>query len=402
MGELPFSPFDADNHYYEHEDAFTRHVDRRMQKRAVEWVERNGRRRILVAGKLDKFIPNPTFDPVTKPGVLEDYFRGVNPEGKSMAELFMGNIEPIRPSYRDRDARLAVLDEQGLEAALLFPTLGCGIEQPLSHDPEATHAALHGFNQWLHEDWGFAYKERLFGVPMLSLADTGRAVEQLEWVLERGARVVYLRPAPVPKGGGRTTSPGDPEHDPFWARIAEAGVTVAFHTGDTGYYTTSKWESPRQMEGFRGGFLLGMMTQQGRYIMDTLAALIAHGVFRRFPNVRVATVECGAFWVPWLFKNMEKAYGQMPELLAEDPRDTFRRHVWVAPFFEDDIRGLVDLIGADHVLFGSDFPHAEGLQRPLDFLKDLEGFSEGDVRRIMRDNARFITTPRPASEAESA
>ena len=96
---------------------------------------------------------------------------------------------------------------------------------------------------------------------------------------------------------------------------------------------------------------------------------------------------------------MDKAYGQMPELLSEDPRETFRRHVWVAPFFEDDVRGLADLIGVDHVLFGSDFPHAEGLKRPLDFLKELEGFSEADVRRIMRDNARFITTPRPASKA---
>lgn len=394
--KLDFSPFDADNHYYEHEDAFTRHVDKRMRKRAVEWVELRGRKRILVGGKLDKFIPNPTFDPITKPGTLEGYFRGINPEGSSMAELFMGNLEPLPREYRDRDARLALLDEQGLEAALLFPTLGCGIEQPLANDPEATHAALRGFNRWLEEDWGFDYRGRLVCVPMLSLADVGSAVEELEWVLERGARVVYLRPAPVPKGGGRSTSPGDAEHDPFWARINEAGVTVAFHTGDTGYYTTQKWEPPRRMEGFRGGFLLGMMTQQGRYIMDTLAALIAHGVFQRFPNVRVATIECGSFWVPWLFKNMEKAYGQMPELLPEDPKETFRRHVWVAPFFEDDIRQLVELIGVDHVLFGSDFPHAEGLREPLDFVKDLEGFSDDQVRAIMRDNARSVATPRPA------
>ncbi|MFK7896174.1 MAG: amidohydrolase family protein [Myxococcota bacterium] len=397
-GETPsisFAPFDADNHYYEHEDAFTRHIDRRMAKRAVQWVELNGRKRILVGGKLDAFIPNPTFDPITEPGVLEDYFRGVNQEGQSMAELFAGKIVPLPKEYRDRDARLAVMDAQGLEGAILFPTLGCGIEEPLSHDPEATHAALHAFNQWLDEDWGFVYKERLISAPMMSLADPERAVEQLEWALKRGARIVYMRPAPVPKGGGRSASPGDPEHDPFWARVNEAGVTVAFHTADPGYGTLDRWEPNRKMEGFRGNNLLAMMTQHGRNVMDTMAALIAHGVFARFPNVRVATIECGSHWVPWLFTNMKKAYGQMPGLLSEDPQETFRKHVWVAPFFEDDIAGLIEMIGVDRVLFGSDFPHAEGLSAPLDYLKDLKGIDDASVRKIMLDNPREIATPRP-------
>ena len=55
---LDFEAFDADNHYYEAEDAFTRHVDRRMQKRAVQWALLNGRKHILVAGRIDRFIPN--------------------------------------------------------------------------------------------------------------------------------------------------------------------------------------------------------------------------------------------------------------------------------------------------------------------------------------------------------
>jgi predicted TIM-barrel fold metal-dependent hydrolase len=393
MSELGYLPFDADNHYYEAEDAFTRHIDRRMAKRGVQWVELRGKKRILVGGKLDKFIPNPSFDPVAKPGSLEEYFRGENPSGKSMAELF-GDLEPIRPEYRDRDARLRKLDEQGLGKALLFPTLGCGLEEALRHDVEATHAVLGAFNRWLDEDWGFAYRERLFAVPMLSLADPRAAVAELEWVLGRGARLVYLRPAPVPKPSG-SASLGDAEHDPFWARVAEAGVPVAFHTGDSGYGRYVKpWEGARSMEGFRG-HAFGMATMPGRAIMDTFAALIVHGVFARHPNLRVASIENGSFWVPWLFKNLEKAYGQMRWAFAEPPLETFRRHVWVAPYFEDDARELADLIGVDHVLFGSDFPHAEGLARPLDFLKELDGFSEDELRRVMRDNAESLATPRP-------
>jgi predicted TIM-barrel fold metal-dependent hydrolase len=387
---LDFRPFDADEHYYEAEDAFTRHVDRRMQKRAIQWVEIKGRKRILIGGKLDKFIPNPSFDPVTKPGALEDYFRGKNQGGKSQAELFVGQIEPIRPEYRNRDARIALLDEQGIDAALLFPTLGCGIEEPLRHDPEACHAALHGFNQWLHEDWGFAYRERLFGAPMMTLMDPQLAVRDLEWVIERGARVVYMRPAPVPKPTG-STSPGHTDHDPFWARAQEAGVTVAFHAADSGYGRyAAAWEGARQMEGFRG-HAFGMSALPGRAIMDTFAALLVHGVFRRFPKLRVASIENGAFWVPWLFTNLKKAFGQMPDAFGgEDPRETFKRHVSVAPYFEDDIRATVDLLGLEPVLYGSDFPHAEGLRHPLDYVGDLAGFAPHEVRAIMRDNPRRL------------
>ena len=394
MQKLDFKPWDADNHYYEAEDAFTRYIDRRMSKRAVRWVDIDGKKRILIGGKLDKFIPNPSFDPVTKPGALEEYFRGENTSGKTMAELF-GDLEPIRPEYRDRDARLAKLDEQGLEVAWLFPTLGCGIEQPLRHDAEACHAAFHAFNQWLHDDWGFSYRDRLFAAPMLTLMDPERAVADLEWALERDARVVFLRPAPVYKTGG-STSPADPCHDPFWARVHEAGITVAFHAGDSGYgRQAAAWESRGQMEGFRG-FALGMAMLPGRAIMDTLAALIVHGLFDRFPGLRVASIENGGFWVPWLFKNLKKAHGQMDWAFKGDPLETFRRNISVAPYFEDDFQEIAGLIGVDRVLFGSDFPHAEGLADPMSFTAELEGFSPGDVRKIMRENPRELLTPRPA------
>jgi hypothetical protein len=145
--------FDADNHYYEATDAFTRHMDPRMAKRAMQWAEIGGRQRLLVGGKVNRFIPNPTFDPVALPGSLDEYFRGHNPGAKDMAGLF-GDLEPIRPEYRDRDARLEVMDAQGIEGCLLFPTFGVGMEVALAHDPEAFVAAFHAFNLWLDEDWG--------------------------------------------------------------------------------------------------------------------------------------------------------------------------------------------------------------------------------------------------------
>ena len=102
MHDLGFRPFDADNHYYEAEDAFIRHIDPAMQKRCMQWAEVNGKKRLLVAGKINKFIPNPTFDPIAKPGSLEDYFRGKNEGGLDMKTMF-GDLEPIaeHPGYRE-------------------------------------------------------------------------------------------------------------------------------------------------------------------------------------------------------------------------------------------------------------------------------------------------------------
>ena len=107
MHDLGFRPFDADNHYYEAEDAFIRHIDPKMRKRCMQWAEVDGKKRLLVAGKINKFIPNPTFDPIAKPGSLEDYFRGKNDGGLDMKTMF-GDLEPIdsHPAYRDRAARV--------------------------------------------------------------------------------------------------------------------------------------------------------------------------------------------------------------------------------------------------------------------------------------------------------
>lgn len=388
-----FRAFDADNHYYEAEDAFIRHMEPKLRRSAVQWATINGKKRLMVCGRVDNFIPNPTFDPVAKPGSLDEYFRGRNPKGLDMRALF-GELEPIHAEYRDRDARLATLDAQQLEAALLFPTQGVGIEEPMRHSAAITHATLEAFNRWLLEDWGFNYKDRLFAAPMLSLMDVDRAVAELEWALSHDARMVHLRCAPVPGPGGGS-SPGDPAFDPFWARVNEAGITVAFHAGDSGYGRyAAAWENRSPfMEAFRG-YVFGQVTQAGRAIYDTFAALIVHGVFHRFPRVRVCSIENGAEWVKPLLKKLAKAYGQMAwEFPGGDPVETFRRHCFVAPYYEDDIRELTDAIGASQVLMGSDWPHAEGIADPIRFVEDLVGFSEEDVRLIMRDNTRKLVTP---------
>jgi len=390
MPPLPFRAFDADHHYYEAEDAFIRHVEPRLRGRAMQWAVVGGKQRLLVGGKVNRFIPNPTFDPVARPGVLDEYFRGRNPERKDMRTLF-GALDPIDPAYRNRDARIRLLDEQNLEGCLLFPTLGVGMEESLKHDPEAAVAAFAGFNRWLEEDWGFAYQSRIFGVPYFTLIDAAAATAELDRVLAQGARIICMRAGPVAHPHG-SCSPADPKFDAFWARVNEAGITLAYHSGDNGYNKfADEWGVGGEFKSFDYDTLRMCLSPSA--LLDTLAALICHGLFDRFPRIRVATIESGSYWVEPLLAKLAKAYGQMPMRFQHDPVEQLRRHVWVAPYYEDDLDRLKQRIGADHILFGSDYPHAEGLAVPTDFVHDLEGYDEGEVRLVMRENALGLLRP---------
>jgi predicted TIM-barrel fold metal-dependent hydrolase len=383
-----FAPIDADNHYYESLDAFTRHLDPKFRTRGVQVVQDGKRTQLLIGGRVNRFIPNPTFDPIIVPGCLDLLFRGEIPEGVDPASLMQ--VEPLRPEYQDRDARADVAEAQGLAAIMLFPTLGCGVEEALKQDVGATMASLSAFNSWLFEDWGFVHRDRLITAPMISLADPELAVVEIDRVVGMGAKVLHIRPAPVPGEHGTSRSLGDRLHDPVWARLAELSVPAAFHLGDSGYNAFSAmWGGAATFEAFSGGAgsVLSKILVSDRAIHDTIASLVVDGVFHRHPNLRVASIENGSEWVGLLAKRLHKQANQTPWKFKEAPLDTLRRHVWVTPYYEEDLVKLAELIGPERILFGSDWPHGEGLAEPTDFLKELDGFSAPDVRKIMRDNA---------------
>jgi predicted TIM-barrel fold metal-dependent hydrolase len=391
--DFDFAPIDADNHYYEPLDAFTRHLDRRFKERGVQVVvDDREHTQVVIGGRVNRFIPNPTFDPIIVPGCLDLMFRGQIPDGVDPRTLM--KVEPLRPEYRDRDERVAVARRQGLGAVMLFPTLGCGVEEALKHDVPATMASLSAFNHWLEEDWGFAYDDTLVAAPMLSLADPDLALEELDSLINRGARVVHIRPAPVPAEHDTSRSLGDHAHDQVWARLAEASIPVAFHLGDSGYNAfTAMWGGSATFEAFTNTSILSRVLVSDRAIHDTIASMVIDGVFVRHPTLRVASIENGSDWVALLVKRLKKQANQTPWAFTEDPVEQIRRNVWVTPYYEENLRALADLIGVDRILFGSDWPHGEGLAEPLDFAKELDGFDQIAVRKIMRDNAlEFLGT----------
>ena len=107
----------------------------------------------------------------------------------------------------------------------------------------------------------------------------------------------------------------------------------------------------------------------------------------RFPDVKILSVENGGTrWVPDVLQSLEHAYQKMPQEFQEHPVETFRRCVSVNPFWEDPIDELSEQIGVDNIVFGSDYPHPEGLEEPLSYVERLKGVPDEDVRKIMGGN----------------
>ncbi len=379
--------FDADNHLYETTDALTKFVPA-PYKGAIDYVDVRGRTKIVVRGQISDYIPNPTFEVVARPGAQEDYYRNGNPEGKSRREIFG---EPMRaiPAFREPAPRLELMDEQGIDRALMFPTLASLVEERLRDDPELIHVLIHALNEWIHETWTFDYESRIFTTPVITLPIVDRAIEELEWVVERGAKAVLIRPAPVPGFRG-PRSFALPEFDPFWAKVVEHDVLVTMHASDSGYSRyANDWSGtgqemlPFQPQAFR-------MMNAWRPIEDAVTSLVCHGALSRFPDLRIAVIENGSTWLGPLLDRFKDIYKKMPQDFAEPPLEVIRRNIWVSPFWEEDPAVPAALIGEDHILFGSDYPHPEGLADPVSFADGITSLSDEAIAKFMGANLAGI------------
>ena len=377
--------FDADNHLYETEDALTRYLPNRYAG-FFKYVEVNGRTKIAIDNHISESIPNPTFDVVAPPGAFGIYFAGKNPEGKSLRELAGTPMRAI-DAFRSAGPRLALLDETGIDAALMFPTLASLIEVNLLDDPDMTCTVIHAYNQWLQDEWTFDYQQRIFATPVVNPCLPERGIAELEWVLDRGAKVVLLRPGPV-AGTKGTKSPFLPEFDAFWGTVAESGVLVAMHASDSGYQRhANEWEGGgRDMQPFAPRPFTDAVNT-GRPIGDAVTSAICHGMLSRFPDVRLMSVENGGSWALPCLKALEKTYGKMPNAFSEHPRDVFLRNIYINPFWEDSLEALIDVMTPEHILFGSDYPHPEGLPEPFGWAEEVSTLYPPEaVRKIMGGN----------------
>ncbi|MCW2652815.1 MAG: putative amidohydrolase [Mycobacterium sp.] len=383
--------FDADQHMYETPEALTKHLPDRYH-RAVQFVQVGRRTRIAIMGRITEYIPNPTFDRVAAPGAHEKFYSGQNSEGLTLREM-QGAAIDAPPATRNPVDRIKQLDRQDVRQALVYPTLANLVEHSAAEDPELTMAMIHALNQWMLETWNYTYEDRLFMTPVINCAEVDNARRELEYLLDNGAKVALIKPAPV-KGFRGWRSPALPEFDPFWRDVEAAGLPIVLHASQPPLDEyINKWEPPEtnnfmEMSAFRW-LVLGH-----REISDMISSLICHGTLTRFPKLRIASVENGSAWIHPLFHDLEDLYKKMPQNFPEHPLDVFRRNIWVSPFWEGSVSDVVETVGWDRVLFGSDYPHPEGLAEPKGFYKYAEGMDKRRTYDFMGDNARrFMGLP---------
>ena len=334
---LPYPLFDADNHLYETQESLTRYLPKEYAG-AIQYVQVNGRTKIAIRGQISEYIPNPTFEVVARPGAMEQYFAVGNPEGKTRREIFG---EPMRsiPAFREPAPRLELMNELGIERTLMFPTLASLIEERMRDDPELIHAVVHALNRWLDEVWSFNYSGRIFATPVISLPIVDKAIAELDWAVERGARVILVRPAPVPGFRG-PRSFALPEFDPFWQRCVHHGVLVAMHSSDSGYARyTAEWEGARnEMLPFVANAFRHV--SEWRPVTDAVASWVCHGGLFRNPGLKVAVIENGSAWLLPLLDQLADTYKKMPEAFLGDPVQEVRSRIHISPFWEEDLAEL--------------------------------------------------------------
>jgi predicted TIM-barrel fold metal-dependent hydrolase len=411
---VDYQLFDADNHYYEPVDMFMRYIDPEYRDRTFTVEERDGDKTVSFQGRPFGFVGGTGNKQRIRPGALRAMLRG-----ETLPERHEDDSYASDPA-----ARIQMMDRQGIEATLMFPSTGVTIANAIGGDAELLVAHMRAFNRWLSESWTFDYQHRIFSPAVIDLADPEAAEAELDTVMAQGARAIQLLPGPAswstPDTPGR--SPADPVYDRFWSRVNEARLVVTLHLGNSGYmeHYSADWGENSDPDGVRHSGWVGSglrtpnspggrsafqwtMLYRDRPIMDTLAILIYHNLFGRFPEVQVMSVENGAIWVPYLLRAMDNMKGMArngpwPNGYVEGKAsEVFRRHVYVSPHhYGDDVAELIDLLGPERVLFGSDFPHAEGMSGVDDYQERAGEFAAkvnhpADVtRKVLRDNGMAV------------
>jgi len=386
--------FDCDTHIYEPRDAMTRYLPDRFQDRSVRPIANaRGKDVVLAGSRIATFNSEEGigFDFAYRPGSLRQMLKDMasgNPDARCQPE-------PMRDEYVERGPRLELLDAQHVARCVVFPgALALSAEHYVT-DTEALYANLSAYNRWYDEAWGFNYENRIYATALLSLRDLDRAIALTDEIVARGAKVVLL-----PTGPAYGRSPGDAYFDPVWSRLDEAGAVIALHIMPFWYFDalSPAWGHDPDPASWHMSAWQWMNVYGERPVVDTLSALIFDNLFARFPRLNVLVAEHGASWVPHTLRHLDKSRGMgrngpwIGGPLRERPSEIFKRHVRVAPYPEDDIPKLVvELDGDDRVLvFGSDFPHAEGVATPADFEQLLAPLPQDMRRRIMRENAETI------------
>ncbi len=248
-------------------------------------------------------------------------------------------------------SRLQDMDEYGVDAQVIYPTVGGQLLGKPFADLELLAACCRAYNDWSLE-YCAADASRLRAAAMLPMQAPDLAVEEVQRASAQGAACFYVRPNPV---DGRNLYHAD--FDVLWEAIAATGKPICIHDSGSPY-----WPSyGDRMDTHTAGHIIAHPVEA----MVAMMSLIWFGVIERHPNLKVVHVEADAGWLPYWLQRMEQHYdysgqAEHPELKRR-PTEYFKSNFLVAARGDEmTLPAAVELVGEDFLTFNTDYPHPDG------------------------------------------
>jgi predicted TIM-barrel fold metal-dependent hydrolase len=379
--------FDGDQHIFEPWDCLADYIPAEFAERTIRRItNENGETMAVADGQVLTTDNQP--DMMGRPGSLKDMLKSM--KGGSLED---GGYQFITmdPAFQRREDRLIMLDKQNIDTSVVYPGSVGLLQEFAFDDNELYYATSWAYLRYIFETWGFNTDNRILFAPVVSFRDPKRSGEQLDWLIERGCKVVTFCPGPA---YGR--SPGDTYFDPIWSRLNDAGVVAAYHIneGMRGYKAerSRAWGEEENPTFYTQSAWQWAWAYGEQPALETFSSLIYSNLFARYPKVKVLSAEHGSEWIPTFVRKMDKMRGMgrngrwLNGQLAQRPSEIFQQHFRVVPFWEDDIEPVIAQVGADVIVGGSDFPHSEGLAFPTQLVEHVSGLDAATQRKIMREN----------------
>ena len=361
MSEMPV--ISADSHIQEPPELYSEWLDTKFRDRAPRREVRDGKTYVIVDGKKPRRV-----DLADERATEDDQ----NREFRS---------DPT--GGRDVERRLSDMARDGVVGEVIYPNSSLSLY--LSPDPGYQYAVARAYNDWLIQNFD-GHRDRFVPVGIVPVIDIPMAVAEVERAAKLGYRAIKV-PLTVEKRPYNL-----PDYEPLWAAIEETGLVLSLHAfADAEDYYPEDWG---EEEGVGGALIfMAMSMARGQY---PVAELIASGALQRHPDLNFVVVECGAGWLAWLLQVLDeqadKKHMWIRPRLEMKPSEFFRRQGGIT--FSDDPVALrcLDFVGAETLLWGSDYPHDEGTfphsQAVID--RTFADIAQADKRKIVYDNARRI------------
>ncbi len=295
-----------------------------------------------------------------------------------------GKVSPKIPYIEGRKggfdphARIPDMDAEGIDAAFLYPSLGLFLGS--MKDPDFSAAACRAYNRWL-ADYCKPYPERLFGAAMLPMQSVEGAVREMRYAAEElGFHAGFIRPNPY---NGRALH--DPAFEPLWDAAEALGFSIGIHGGsESGQVTLG-------MDRFTRGGAVRHCVAHTFEMMAAATSFLMCGICDRHPRLRVAFLESGGGWMAGWLDRMDRHYddvGMNDTGLHARPSEIFRRQCFIS--FEPVERSLTllaDYIGADNILWATDYPHLDGFPDAPRMIKAM-GLDPTTLGKVLAGGAK--------------